>query len=845
MKKKSKLLLLCLFCFAFQAIQSQTSPVENVLLTQVIRADDPDSGGVKGNFIEFKNAGTTRVNPNNIIVALYKNPSGSLMGVVPDATYTINYVLEPGEVVFIKNPTSTFNNHTGPFFNVGNVTDFGNDNDVIIITSSSGTNAWADRVDTFTKIVKNTCYVRKDFVMNNNRSFIPNEWTAFVDNRLTPDRRLSAGGPRRLYNDPLIRDLKDRRYDTSNLRVGIHNLGPTETAVFGFPPTYSNGYPDRSRLMIVSMSYFSLDSKNLEARSVVVKNNSILNVISGSLIVTDSVTIENNSSIRLRLNANLVQTHAGTQNVYGTGKLYTEQTSIKESVYLYNYFSSPVNNVGENVFTLEKILRDGTGSMPTAGEPKEITFVDTRDGDKTDPITIAHRWIYSFTNKGDDTSNFDLKKSTGNFNSVDGFTMKGPGEIQNYIFMGTPKDGDLSVSISPDQFYLVGNPYPSLLHATKFIEDNLSATDGAIYYWDHIGVAEEGLDGHYYGGYIGGYAVQNLTTKLRADFYTENNTDSTIGEPYRGPGIYVTPQLYIPIAQGFFVSGNGTGGTVTFKNTQRRAYDPSVTRLAFFKTKKLKNLTISNQTTTNKPKETINGEGVDQLSLLMPKMKLGINYTNKENRRLHQQIGVTFDKNNSFAYEPGYDAVAVNDGETRAAWKFDGDDRRFVITGVSEITENLEVPLEIKVGEGNNNIPLSINIDEWQNIDREVYLLDKLTYQTQPLDKGMAYLNLASGTYTDRFAIAFKSHKTLSSEAIESNSITVHSTSKHIEINNFGNSIIKAVELYNISGQKMNEWKNIKNKRQQLLEINNLPKQVYIVKLITNKGSLSKKFMIE
>jgi|GEM_PF-2152435 len=846
-KKYSKLLLICIFCFVYKTIQSQTSPVENVLLTQVIRADNASGGTIKGNFIELKNTGVTTIGTNKIIVALFKNVSGPLVGILPDATFTIPNPLGPGDVVSIKNTTATINAF-GPVFSNNNVTNFGNDNDLIIITSSSGINAWANRVDTFTKMVKNTCYVRNDFVKKNNKLYIPNEWTAFVDDSLDPDIPLSAGGPERLHDDPLIKDLNNSRFQTSNLRVGVHRLGSTKYQTFGTPAGFDNGYPDRSRLLVVDKFYATFDLNNIHARSVIIKNNSVFFVLRGSLIVTDSVTIEKNSEIRLRLNANLIQTHAGTKNVYGLGKLYSEKESNSNSVYYYNYFSSPVNNVGENVFTLEKILRDGTGYMQPNSTPKQINFTSALNGQKTDPITISNRWIYSFTNKGDDTSNFDLKESTGDFNSVDGFTMKGPGQKQNYMFVGTPKDGDLSLSISPNQFYLVGNPYPSLLHSTKFIEDNLSATDGVIYLWDHVGVADNSVDieGHRFDGYIGGYAVQNLTMSLRANMYTQNNTNPSNGTPYIGGGTYRTPELYIPVGQGFFVAANSTGGTVTFKNKHRRAYVPgtSGTRNVFFKTKKLKKLTTNNQTTTNKFEETINREAVGELDL-MPKIKLGINYTNKENLRLHQQMGVTFDKNNSFAYEPGYDAVAINDGETNAAWKFDNDDRRFVITGVSEITENLEVPLEIKVGEGNNNIPLSIDIDEWQNIDREVYLLDKLTDQTQPLDKGVAYLNLASGTYTDRFAIAFKSHKTLSSETIESNSITVYNTSKHIEINNYGNSIIKAVELYNVSGQKMNEWKNIENKRQQLLEIDNLHKQIYIVKLITNKGSLSKKFMIE
>lgn len=285
-KKHTKLLFICIFCFVLQTIQSQTSPVENVLLTQVIRANDTSGGGIDGNFIELKNTGTNRIDANNIIVALFKNVSSPLISVLPDATFTIPIALGPGDVVFIKKTTAGFNNHIGSYFSEDDITDFSNDNDVIIITSSNGINAWTDRVDTFTKMVKNTCYVRKDFIKKNNKSFIQDEWTAFVDNRLDPDKALSAGGPERLHDDPLIRDLKDNRFDTSNLRIGIHNLGSTKFATFANPPTFSNGYPDRTRLMVVDKNFISMDTKNLQARSVIVKNNSTLFLLRGSLVIT-------------------------------------------------------------------------------------------------------------------------------------------------------------------------------------------------------------------------------------------------------------------------------------------------------------------------------------------------------------------------------------------------------------------------------------------------------------------------------------------------------------------------------------------------------------------------------
>ena len=98
----------------------------------------------------------------------------------------------------------------------------------------------------------------------------------------------------------------------------------------------------------------------------------------------------------------------------------------------------------------------------------------------------------------------------------------------------------------------------------------------------------------------------------------------------------------------------------------------------------------------------------------------------------------------------------------------DCDDKAYVIAGVPSITDQLEVPLELTMGYDGE---VTIDIDEWQNVDREVYLLDKYTNETQTLDDGNATLTLDSGVYSDRFAITFVAQETLSFAEQLANSI--------------------------------------------------------------------------
>ena len=64
-------------------------------------------------------------------------------------------------------------------------------------------------------------------------------------------------------------------------------------------------------------------------------------------------------------------------------------------------------------------------------------------------------------------------------------------------------------------------------------------------------------------------------------------------------------------------------------------------------------------------------------------------------------------------------------------------------------------------------------------------------------------------------------------------------------INNKNNLEISKVELFNILGQKIKEWKNIENKTENRLQLNKLSATIYIVKIQTPKGKISKKIIIK
>ncbi|NJB82368.1 GEVED domain-containing protein [Wenyingzhuangia aestuarii] len=792
-------------------------PFESAVITQVYH----NTSGEK--WIEITNNGNNTIPTNTLILALFKDKTGNQTGVAPTETYTLNTSLTSGESVLIKASTSSVNYPSITVLANDNITDFVDGNDIIAIVSQSGTKAWEKRYDVITSIENNSSYVRNDNISTYNKTYTATEWTAFVNDNLDPYRTLANGGPQRHPNAPVLSEVNNAN-STSNIKLGVHHFGATSIS----SGTWTNGTPDKSRSVIINEDYEE-DSTPLLARKLNVTGDNTLTVTNQPLIVTDNININFQANIKLAGTSQLIQTHTGTKQLTGTGKLFIDRES-KSNIYRFSYFSSPVNSIGYTTYTLADVLKDGTIPTSATSSIVDINFIDGEDGSTSTPISIAKPWIYTYRSSPGSENNFTHKTPLEYIPQTDGFILKGTGTTntskQNFTYVGTPKDGEFTTSIGTNNFYLIGNPYPSAISVKKFIEDNTNAIDGTIYFWEHVGEDETGANGHYFGGYIGGYATRTIDVGVAADQYSANDTGANT--PHVGDGVYQEPKPYIAVGQGFFVYGDSDGGTITFNNSQREHVTEGNNSI-FFKTQKQKFLSKAIPI-----QETVINE--------KPIIKLGMDFENEDGQKIHRQIGVSFSPNTSFGYEPGYDAISFNDGDTDIAWKFTNDENKYVIAGVPEIDDNLEVPIQLELG---YNGTVTIDIDEWQNIDREVYLLDKETNKTQSLTNGKATLTLAPQIYTDRFALVFKETEGLSVSEQEAKTIIITSSNKEIHVNNHGSLLIESIELYNLVGQQLESWNNINNQDEINLSPRNTPSSIYILQIKTDKGLLTRKVFIK
>lgn len=477
------------------------------------------------------------------------------------------------------------------------------------------------------------------------------------------------------------------------------------------------------------------------------------------------------------------------------------------------------------------IMKDGTDS----NNPLAINFSSSGyDGAATSPIKIADYWIWKYANLPSNTyAAWQHIRRTGTVLPGEGFTMKGPGTgtiftPQNYVFSGQPNNGDIHLPLAANNDYLVGNPYPSAIDAVKFIKDNGPNLDvvnspntdgtplinGTLYFWDHWGGGSHVLQ-----DYQGGYGTYNFSGAVAAAYKSNNHPGLVTGEtPTKQPG------QYIPVGQGFFVTGEGAG-TIKFNNGQR-----------VFKREGQVSQFMRN-TDASSPQ---NSEDVEETDERM-KFRIGFNSVNT----IHRQLLLTIDENATPGIDWAYDGKLNDDQIDDMFWIINNE--AFVIQASNEAEVTTTYPLGIITNTDGIN---SIKIDALENIPNtlDIYLYDGVLNLYHDLRTSAYDIFLNAGEYLDRFKITFATNESLGLDNPTLSPIDIL-YSNHIEkivLTNPNHLEVTSVELFNMVGQSVYSMNTITSSAYAEYEIKNLSTGTYIIKLETSPGSiLTKKVLVK
>jgi len=555
----------------------------------------------------------------------------------------------------------------------------------------------------------------------------------------------------------------------------------------------------------------------------------------GLMVISNTLSIENTDALdgqSLRVSdylyldgtldlvgeSQLLQDMGSIIDSNGTGVLERDQQGTTNQ-YNYNYWCSPVSTNGIN-YSVNDVLRNGMD--PEA--PDAIQWLSGYDTTgSVNPVSLSNRWIYTYENYPSDSyADWSYKGETGLIDIGLGFTLKGSGTLapplageQNYVFTGIPNNGDISIPITADYQALVGNPYPSAIDANAFIQDNNSSILGALYFWEHF----ETNATHILEDYEGGYSIYNLVGGAPA---VAPNGISQNGTPVK------IPERFVPVAQGFFVGANATGGEVVFNNNQRIFVKESVTGNAnngsvFFKQ------SGSNSTTNEVVK------------------RVRINFKSPEGAIRHLLLGFVPNNLATYGFDYGYDAINTDDFPNDMSWIIE--DEQYVIQGVGEFDETKKHPLGIFL---NSSGKIEISLEGLENFESEidVYVYDALLNTYSKIYENNNFdMFLESDDYLNRFYLAFKDESTLSNSTQELQQPTVQylNNTNEIYINAPNFIEVNNVYLINVVGQSVKYWsqKTIGLSNTIKIPVTNISEGVYIIKVETNIGIISKKIIVK
>jgi hypothetical protein len=528
---------------------------------------------------------------------------------------------------------------------------------------------------------------------------------------------------------------------------------------------WSNGAPDATKnAIIVSVTPNSPFTADLSACALTINNSSgLVTIPSGiTLTITNGITVSTDYNLVFENNASLVQIN----NATNTGKIIYKRNSAAMKNFDYTYWSSPVAgqtlfNLSPNTLSDKYMSFSGTGWQisygGTAVMQPGIGYIIRTPKNGTWPA--PHPEVVSFPYS------------------------------QPVQFKGVPNNGNITSgqSMIKDNFYLIGNPYPSALFADDFLSGNNAVLNGTIYLWTH------------------NTAISSL--KYTSDDYAS----------YNGLGGVATsggakPSGYIAAGQSFFASAKANGNAA-FNNSMRAGGNNNA---QFFK-----------------PGKTAKTAGIE-------KHRLWLDMTNTAGAFKQTLIGYAEGATNNF--DDNFDGLTFDGNSYLDLYSINGPDNLTIQGRALPFVDTDLVPLGYRSTVA-GSFTIAINQADGILANQRVYLEDKQTNTINDLTAQNYTFSTTAGTFNNRFVLRYTSN-TLGTGGFETveNSITVLSQDKMIIISSPKENIDK-VFIYDVSGKQLYKKQSVGHVE---LSIQHLPfaQQVLLVKVVLENGYTTTKKLI-
>lgn len=513
-----------------------------------------------------------------------------------------------------------------------------------------------------------------------------------------------------------------------------------------------NGIPSSSDCIVIpNGNSVTISSTNYNALAymLTIQNGGSLQINpSNTITVTDIVNVNAGGHLNIKDTGGLVQTN----NVQNIGIIDMERITKPMYMYDYTYWSSPM--------TLES----------------DFTLGDLSPDTRFDKY---HSWIPSV---GGNAGNWYWETAATVMDPKKGYIVRAPATFSTDItqkttytanFIGTPNNGDITCPIgfgnlpgNDDNYNLLGNPYPSGVDATAFLNlaNNRTVIDGTMYFWTHNTGLTETVD--FYGNTV----------------YTYNNSDyatwNLLGSTGTGYGNAATtggssPSGYLAAGQSFFVRSNGVTGSVIFKNNMR---------------------TSGHNDTFFKGHDT-------SISLNNEKQRIWLNLTNTQG--VFSQILVGYAQEATTGLDWGYDGLLFNENASSVFYSTIQENELSIQGRPMPFDDNDHVTLGFTTSSQGT---YAIHIDHFDDLfnNQDIFLKDKLLQVVHNLKISPYSFTTAIGTFNDRFELVYKS-ETLTTDRFTADMLTAFIYEGKINVAASDN--IQNIEVYDTAGKLVTAYK--------------------------------------
>lgn len=520
-----------------------------------------------------------------------------------------------------------------------------------------------------------------------------------------------------------------------------------------------------------------------------VSSNTTLTIAgNASLAVVEGITVDTGSLIDINNNGSLVQ-YRNVDNATAnnnSGNIKMERITKPLFRFDYTYWSSPVQD-----FVLKSV-------SPTTLFDKFFRWNE-----------VGQAWLMHPSNVAEPSLERMAPGRGYIVRAPQGFPIETPTATALFHtanFVGKPNNGTVTMNVAgqPDPFpvvpttvykwNLLGNPYPSAIDATTFLNANTNL-GGTLYFWTHNTSISSASPSYAPNDYASWNGTGATATLAGADGVINNNA----------------PTGKIAAGQGFFVKGLANG-TATFNNTMR-------VREAGENNQFFKGFIAEEHTTNTTPSE---------------KHRVWLNI--KGTPKGFNQLLVGYIENATNDYDNRFDGESF--GGNLVTFYSINNTKNLVIQGRALPFINTDtVPLGYRTTLTGN---LTISIDHVDGLmeDQDIYLQDNVLNVVHDLKASNYTFATVPGTFNSRFVLRYLPQEDLSNPSFDDqlkavriykNEATLYVSSPY--------ETIATVAVYDLTGRLVFERKNCNTNRFETTELLSVD-QALIVKVTLMNGAV-------